>query len=227
MKEKKEDAFSVLKAKFDKEKIEDLIKYAVNYVSDMRTAQKSAIDVLWYLERTGRYKEYPGYEKADFRQFILDVIQMSPKQYHGARIGYYNYPEETAKYGVGVVTKIRKVCGDKAVKGVFKEIKAAESKRKTPLPVEQVHAIIEQHKLPPKAPKTGVITKKVADEAVNWEAKYHAEHKLYMQAVERIKELEGQLERAQAAIKRYAALKEKARGMVDAMKGAVSEVYTS
>jgi len=192
-----------LKARYDNESIQEIILKAQASIKGMRAHHKASIDILYYLERTGRWREYPGHEKATFVTFLSTTMQMSPKAYYGAKLGYYNYQEATEKYGAGIISEIRSKCGADKVTEVLKAIEMADNK-KTPISLERIKEIINEHAKPKKQPRR---FKLLCLECPKKDV-------VIVELRARIVELEAQLERAKAMVLQHMKIQEQVRGIV-------------
>ena len=63
-----------------------------------------------------------------------------------------NFPEESEKYGIGLVSKIERECGAINTKKVLEAIKEKDASLKTPIQRPQIDIIIDRHAKPKKKP---------------------------------------------------------------------------
>ncbi|MBE9546923.1 MAG: hypothetical protein IMF10_05450 [Proteobacteria bacterium] len=114
-------------------------------------AQRDMVRALSYLKDTERYKENPLYRKSDFANYLAGQYNMRENTFFESERAFTHYPEETKKYGVGLVAKVYRKCGARNEKKVFQEIEKAQGKLKTPIRQDEIESIIQKYSLPPKA----------------------------------------------------------------------------
>ncbi len=101
---------------------------------------KKIIEGLQYLEVSKRYKENRVYSKASFKSYLDGEFSMHESTYRELVKAYIRHPDETLKFGVGVVRKTAQLCGLKA-----KKVFAKMGKAKTHAQIER---IIQKHRNP-------------------------------------------------------------------------------
>ncbi len=99
---------------------------------------KKIIEGLQYLEVSKRYKENKVYSRASFKSYLDGEFSMPESTYRELLKAYIRHPEETIKFGVGVVRKTTQLCGLKAKKALA-EIKNAKT-------YAQIERIIQKHR---------------------------------------------------------------------------------
>ncbi len=135
---------AMLKKHYDEKPIEELEDLASNATTAWFENGILFINMMFYLERTKRYKENKRFAKSTFEEYIRIRHGLQPKKYYRDRLAYVNYPEETREYGVGFVEKVKNKCGVLNFPKVVKDIKKAE-KNKEPLVQQEINDIIEKH----------------------------------------------------------------------------------
>ncbi len=98
---------------------------------------KKIIEGLQYLEVSKRYKENKVYSRASFKSYLDGEFNMPEGTYRELVKAYFRHPNETLKFGVGVVRKTTQLCGLKAKK-VFAKIEKAKTHA-------QIMHIIQEH----------------------------------------------------------------------------------
>jgi len=151
---------------FEKKKIEEIEKH----LADLKTLSNDAMlefyTGLKYLEKSKRYKENKRYKAASFWDYIEDQFQIRQGTYRENVRAFVSYPAESKEYGVGLVSKVMRVCKAEDGKKVFKEIEAKQDKRKTPVRRDEIEKIIQEYaKEEPKITKT----------TTDWRAMYEQE----------------------------------------------------
>ncbi len=99
---------------------------------------KKIIEGLQYLEVSKRYKENKVYSRASFKSYLDGEFSMCESTYRELLKAYIRHPEETTKFGVGVVRKTTQLCGLRAKKA-FAEIKNAKT-------YAEIERIIQKHR---------------------------------------------------------------------------------
>ena len=201
-----EDLTTRLRKKYDTKKLADVESDVLHLKKTTFSAQKGMIETLHYLETTERFKEDKAYENSSFDVYLKDKFSMLPVTYQNMRIEFFNFREESLKYGPGLVTSVKKKCGAEKMTEVFKEIKAADKTPKKPITRERIQQVIEKHKKVRAVPSDPVVKKN----AIDWQSKYESEHKLRLEAersiikayeqIDRLKETVLRLNSYQAAI---------------------------
>ena len=141
-----------------------------------------AAKVLRYLQYTNRYKENVRYSKEPFNVYLDDQF--------GVRMGTYMdwvralpYEKEAKIYGVGLVSKIIKICGKKGAARTFAEIAALEEVKKKSVPRKKIDDIIAKH-INPKH--------KATEKTHNdWKMQYMAEVKMHEETKRQLKVAQG------------------------------------
>jgi len=134
-----------LKKRYDGLKIDEIEVKATKELKTGLKHRKEFIWALYYLERTGRYKENKRYKASTFSIYIYDTYAIREGTYTKERYAFIGNPVETEKYGVGVVSKAREKCGPIKMNQVFKDLDSKPIATITPKVIESV---IDQHKKP-------------------------------------------------------------------------------
>jgi len=155
---------AMLKKHYDGKAIEELEDIASNATTAWFENGILFINMMFYLERTKRYKENKRFAKSTFEEYIRIRHGLQPKKYYRDRLAYVNYPEETREYGVGFVEKVKRKCGVLNFPKVVKDIKKAET-NKEPLIQQEINDIIEKHSTekPPAATLPSWVLRKELD----------------------------------------------------------------
>ena len=134
-----------LKEKLGNKPINTIVNEAKKFQTDSSNARKEFIMMLFYLQKTYRYREYKTYQKETFETFIKNVFNLNKTAYFDERYAFTQFPEETKEFGPGLVNKVKKKCGGAlAVPKVFQEIKEKQATRKKPLKLKDMEEIIEK-----------------------------------------------------------------------------------
>lgn len=123
-------------------------------LKDSNTATSSRakfILSLFYLKRTSRYKENPTYRQATFGDYIMGMYNLRKGTFYNESTSITNFPEESQRYGTGLISSIKTKCGANKMRIVVNEINAKETNAKKPLTHDIVEEIIERHKKPKAA----------------------------------------------------------------------------
>lgn len=189
-----------MEAKYSKATIGDLEAQVEEQNRLARGAQKEMIEILIYIKTSGRWKENKRYERATFNTYIEDRFNIRPGIYMEMQTAYVKFPKHTVEYGVGLVSKVMRVCGRRKAKAVLEKLDETKKQLKTELKRAKIEQIIQSNREKPK------VEKKVID----WRAKYNAEvgahdvTKLNLKAaMVRVKELEAQVARLKVTAERF------------------------
>jgi hypothetical protein len=118
-------------------------------------SRAGVVEGLMYLRKTSRYKENPLYAKSSFERYLMGEFNMRLGTLLETASAYSNYPEESARYGVGLIAKVKKRCTPVAQRKVMDEIKATGKKLKKPITRDKIDFIIQKHAKPsPPAKET-------------------------------------------------------------------------
>ncbi len=142
-----------------------------------RESMRDMYFALEYLRISNRFKENPGYKKAVFWQYLEDIFTIREGTYRENVRAFLKFPDESAKYGVGVVAKIDRVCGCAKAKKVMDEIRQKTELSKKPLPRSTIETIIQKNRMTTKIEKT----------ITDWHAMYEAEKIAHQQTIESLK----------------------------------------
>jgi len=199
---KKKDRISELKKELDKRKVNEIVGEIHDEVNRSRKAVIRKVELLYYLERTSRFKELDEYKGSTFYLFIQYEFNLLPGTYEKERRAVFGYRERCEQFGVGYVAKVigRTVSPEK----VFKEINGEAKRSKKPLQRQRLEEIFEKHKKP-DPPK--VITPKVCDQC----EKYKAEIRLLNKEINELKE---QVAKLKGAIRKRDQVLDNMRGVI-------------
>ena len=106
--------------------------------SGLKKELKKIIEGLQYLEVSKRYKENKVYSRASFKSYLDGEFNMHESTYRELVRAYIRHPDETLKFGVGVVRKATQLCGLRAKKA-FTKIEKAKTHA-------QIERIIQKHR---------------------------------------------------------------------------------
>lgn len=137
-----------VKKKYDGKKIEEIEKeIKSNKVLSLK-AKKGAILALLYLRNSGRYKENPMYWKSSFENYLLGFYNIKLNTFMEDARAFSKFEKESLKYGVGLVSKVERKCGQKKQKTVLAEIQRADKDLKKPIQKAKIETIIQKHAKP-------------------------------------------------------------------------------
>lgn len=189
-----------LKAKYDKQTIKAIEKEAKATQGQAKDVYYNFIEILFYLERTQRFKENPLYKKSTFQQYLPFAYGIRFTTYHEARLALSNFPEFSKKYTPQLVKAIKEKCGADKVPAIIKEIEAKDTSLKKPLPREGIQAIIDKNRKPvkPQTPKPDV--KILQDKVVTFQESAKKLEKVVLTKDEQITKLKATVKRLTAEI---------------------------
>lgn len=186
-----------LKSQYDGKKIGDCVNEVKNLYLKMTEFGEQLVGLLWYLEKTKRYREYDGYKKLEFKIFVNEVCHITYNRYRELAYAYNWYPDESRKYGPQTIQYIRDKVGVIGVPKVLREIDAKTNKIKDPIKRrEAVFNIIEKHS-PPKTAKAHEDTKGY------WKNKYEKLLADFKALQKENNELQAQIERQKPAVSAF------------------------
>ena len=147
--------FEELKAKYDKMKVAKIEQEAKNTQGEAKDLYVALIEILFYLERSGRYAENPKYKKSKFEQYVVFEFGIHHKTYTNHRKAYLVNPDIATRHSPNLYALTQKKCGESKVPTVFKEIQKKEQTLKRPIRKDEIQTIINKYAKPvtPK-PKT-------------------------------------------------------------------------
>lgn len=174
-----------------KSRYDDVSVYLIETTAEvnkntLEDAQRTLVGILFYLEKTRRYKENATYKRTDFATYLKDRFNITYATYSGLRTAYIKMPKETESFGAGVVLHALRTCKDKAP-DAFKDIRNAQRGRKTPLPRTTMDEIISRHKV---TAEPRMSTQK------DWKATAREWERKYYELLDYSREVEEQLQRA-------------------------------
>lgn len=111
-------------------------------------ARKKAIEGLLYLRDSGRFKENKLYRKSSFENYLMGVFNIRYNTFLESARAFSKYPDESVRYGVGLISKVYRNCGAIKERRVIAEIAEADKKAKVPLKRDKIEAIIQKHAKP-------------------------------------------------------------------------------
>ena len=177
-----------LKQKYDGKAIGDIERLIKESRSTSFAAQRDATLALSYLKMSGRFKENPQYQKSSFETYLMGQYNMRMGTFIENERAVTQFPKVAERYGIGLVAKVRRKCGAKAERTVFKEIEASHGKG--PIKQAKIETIINKHSPAPavKAPH------------VDWHTKYEAEATEHAETKRLLVEANDQIKRLKATV---------------------------
>jgi hypothetical protein len=170
------DILKQLKEKYDNTPVNEIINGLLLAASQMKNMQREMVLGLFYMERTMRWREYPGYKTSSWERFLDDVFKMRTTTYRNMVFAFQSFPDEAKLYSVGLIIKIKETCGIERLPHVLREIKTADDSLTNPIKRERIEKIVQKYALP-KAPAK-------AEDITDWRQRYLAEHDIRL-ALER------------------------------------------
>ena len=154
------DQLAKMKKKYDGKSVAACVKTAKKFNEKLIENGRELVLLLWYLEKTKRFKEYKGYEKQSFETFLNEVCLVPYNRYRQIAYAYNWFPKEAKKYGPQTIQTIRqKVDSVTKIPKVLKEIDTTvkkleeknnvNNKAPSPLKTRQViNEVIEKYAKP-------------------------------------------------------------------------------
>ncbi|GEM_PF-3413347 len=128
--------------------IQELEKLAAEHRDQSCRQRRRFIEILYYLRRSGRYRESKRYARADFRTYLFDRWMMRETAFERERRAYLLFPEATRRFGPGVVQKAITECGGtQKARAVIQEIEARHEKLKRGITRGQIEKIIQRNRV--------------------------------------------------------------------------------
>jgi hypothetical protein len=217
------DQLKELKKKYDGKSVAVCVKTAKNFNQKLIENGRELVLLLWYLEKTKRYKEYKGYEKMPFDVFISEVCLVPYNRYRQMAYAYNWFPEESKKYGPQTIQRIRqKVDSVSKIPKVLAEINKGVEKAKDPLQKRQViHNAIEKYSAPPKKSTSSDTKAYWRSEAKRWEKVAGERWEEIRKLNHEINELKSQLAKQSGSVKKFIKIREFFENEMPAKRAAV------
>jgi len=169
---------------------------------------KELIELLWGLERTKRWKEYPGYKDLEFKVFLDEICWIKYNRYNELRYAYQWFPEEVQRYGPHIIQAIKQRVGVVNLPRVLKKLNTMFPQVETGKQREKLNMYIDTI-APKKKSRTGGDTKAYwRQQAQEYKARLEDALVELRKKNQRIAELQAQVNRQKEPIKRYAAIRE-------------------
>ena len=203
MKEQKKEP-----TKYDALTINDLEGQIEKMFQMSRESQREMYCVLEYLRTSNRFKENPRYKKAAFWEYLEDRFTIRQGTYRENVRAFIKFPEYAIEYGVGMVTKIDRVCGSKKIGKVMDEIKKESAAHKKPLSRANIETIIQKH-------RTVTIEKTITD----WKSMYEVEKAAHTFTLAALKEANTTIGELKEQIERLRRTAETFGKMRDVLEG--------
>jgi len=141
---------TTLKEKFGGQTIAAIEADLDRHHDQVRTGMQGFFAALYYLRRTGRFRENPVFAKATFDDYLAQRFFISRRQYDKVEWAFHKFPEEAARLGPQTVDLVRRKCGAKQAPRVLAEIKQLDTKSKKPVTIDRVYQVIDKHEIPKK-----------------------------------------------------------------------------
>ena len=178
-----------LKKKYDSKTITAIEKTIDISRNSEAKFQHDRIMVLYYLQRTSRYKENKMYKNSNFGEYLFDRHGMRIGTFNSHRLMIFNNLKHVKKYGIGVVKKIYIRCGAANMPFVLAALDNA--KVKTRLDIEKI--ILKHAK--PKQKKTGPTVSQLQAEIIAKDQIIADQRKIIEDQAEQIKKLKATIRR--------------------------------
>jgi len=191
-----------LKDEHDGKSVGDCVQLAKELNLQIIENGEKLINILWYLEKTKRYKEYGGYKKLGFDVFVGEICMIPYNRYRQMAYAYNWFPAESREFGPQTIQKIREnVTSIKKLPEILDEIKKKTAKIRNPLKKREIiSGIIKSHSAPKKESD--------GDTKSYWRQKYKDLWDKYQVLVRENNELSAQLSRQMTTVERIGKIKE-------------------
>jgi hypothetical protein len=198
-----------MKKQYDGKPVKDCIDLVKKFNAEMIQRGEELVSLLYYLEKTKRFREDPTYKKLDFKVFVWEACHISYNRYRELAFAYNWFPEESRELGPTTIQTARTKVGVSKLPQVLSEIKATTSKIKNPEKKrEAVNRVIEKH-----APKP--TTTATTDTKAYWKQKCAGLEKRLQAVSEENKalkkenaDLRAQLDRQKAPVEAFLKVRE-------------------
>lgn len=120
-----------LKKKYDDKSINDIEQTCTKYSALSSKNRKDFILGLFYLERTKRFHENHVYAASSFETYIRNSYNLRYTTYNNERFVFIAHPDAAARWGVGLVSRIKHDCGAGKVPEVMNQIDALKNPNHT------------------------------------------------------------------------------------------------
>jgi len=150
----KEELLGQLKKRHDKRSVTEIEREIDAKGLNEIKAHKNRIIILWYLERTNRWKENKQYRQSTWGTYLKERHMMLENTYLAHLRVYIGFPNETEQYGPELINKIKVKCGVENMPTVLAEFKKLKKGTRT-----EQEEVINRH-AKPTAPATKKINYK-------------------------------------------------------------------
>jgi len=196
-----------LNKQYKQKPITECIDLAKKWNEELIQSGEKLVGLLWYLEKSKKFREYDGYDKLSFRDFVWEVVHISYNRYRELAYAYNWYPQESRELGPQTIQAIRSKVGVTKIPQVLSEIKAAVAELKEPAKIRQtITGILDKHS-PPKPKKKGG-----ENTAAHWRHKYEKLYADYQSLLAENKELHAQIERQKGPIAAFLKIQDQVAG---------------
>jgi len=139
---------------YDSWTIDAIEDYAVKHRDDAFSNYRNLMEILFYLRRTGRYRENRLFASSSFDQYLRGRYMLTEYQFERARRVYITHAKHAEQYGPGIVQKILMRVPVEAQDQAFAEMAAKAS-----VPGKDITAIVDKviHKYTYGLPEKAVI----------------------------------------------------------------------
>ena len=150
---------------------------------------RDRILVLYYLQRTSRYKQNKMYKDANFEEYLFDRHGMRIGTFNSHRLAIFNSLKYVEKYGIGIVKKVYNRCGAANAPFVFTAIDKAKVKNRI-----DIEKIIQKH-AKPKQKRTGPTISQLQAEIIEKDKIIIEQRKIIEDQAEQIEKLKSTIRR--------------------------------
>jgi len=194
--------FNELEKLYGQKDVKDCVNIANKLYKNILGIGETLFNLLWYLERSKKYKQYDGYDKIGFNVFIYEVCNIPYNRYRQIAYAYNWFPKESKEFGPNVIQEIRDKVGSTKIPVVLKEIKKKTKNVSDPEKLRAIqHETIKLHTI--KKP-----SKAQVDTKIYWKNKYEDLWKKYKLLEKENDEFRKQLAKQRAPMEQFFKLKE-------------------
>jgi len=145
-----------LNKKYQKKTIGEIEELADKKLKNTLTSREQFVELIDYVRMNERWVENSIYKDSTFEEYLMGRFQITKGSFMLERKSFVKFPDATKKYGVGIVTKIIKDCGNVDAGMVIDSIEAEDKKLKNGITHAKIIQFINKKKKKKPAPKKSI-----------------------------------------------------------------------
>jgi predicted nuclease with TOPRIM domain len=137
--------YEKIKKQFNGKKIGEIETEAGRHLKNSQHSRAEFIKVLYYLQRTRRFRENAKYKVSTFADYIQNEYNLTASVFEKEKWVYLHFEKEADIIGAGRVARIKQDCGNVRGKKVIKELLTLKKQKPKQFTLQKIDEVIEKN----------------------------------------------------------------------------------